>query len=127
MEILAEGGGDFPDLLEANPETHGGDPFANILDEDPNSSDNDLLALLQTDEGNADQAQLNQDDDLFPGLADMLGEEPSRGGGELDDLDALLGDTSSPDAGTLTSLDDFDFGPDVHQPLSFCSNFLATN
>ena len=116
MEILAEGGGDFPDLLEANPETHGGDPFANILDEDPNSSDNDLLALLQTDEGNADQAQLNQDDDLFPGLADMLGEEPSRGGGELDDLDALLGDTSSPDAGTLTSLDDFDFGPDDHQP-----------
>lgn len=116
MEILAEGSGDFPDLLEANPETHGGDPFINILDEDPNSSDNDLLALLQADEGNANQAQLNQDDDLFPGLADMLGEEPSRGSSELDDLDALLGDTSSPDAGTLTSLDDFDFGPDDHQP-----------
>ncbi len=116
MEMLAEGSSDFPDLLEANPETHGGDPFVNILDEEPNSSDNDLLALLQADEGSADQAKLHQDDDLFPGLADMLGEEPSRGNGELDDLDALLGDTSSSGAGTATSLDDFDFGPDDHQP-----------
>ncbi|MBD2653102.1 hypothetical protein H6G45_06290 [Synechocystis sp. FACHB-383] len=120
MEILAEGSGDFPDLLEANPETHGGDPFVNILDEDPNSSDNDLLALLQIDESSADQAKLHQgdDDDLFPGLADMLGEDPSSGSGELDDLDALLGDTSSSggDAGTSVSLDDFDFGSSDHDP-----------
>ncbi|UAJ71452.1 hypothetical protein IQE94_09700 [Synechocystis sp. PCC 7339] len=120
MEILAEGSGDFPDLLEANPATHGGDPFVNILDEDPNSSDNDLLALLQTDEGSEDQAKLHQgdDDDLFPGLADMLGEDPSSGGGELDDLDALLGDTgsSSGEAGTSVSLDDFDFGSSDHDP-----------
>ncbi|AGF50509.1 sll1665 [Synechocystis sp. PCC 6803] len=118
METLGEGSGDFPDLLELNPETHGGDPFINILDEDPNSSDNDLLALLQTDEGNANQAELHEDDDLFPGLADMLGEAPSSGSGELDDLDALLSDTSSPgaDAVISTSLDDFDFGPDDHDP-----------
>ncbi|MBE9240735.1 hypothetical protein [Synechocystis salina] len=120
MEILAEGSGDFPDLLEANPETHGGDPFVNVLDEDPNSSDNDLLALLQIDESSADQAKLHQgdDDDLFPGLADMLGEDPSSGSGELDDLDALLGDTSSSggDAGTSVSLDDFDFGSSDHDP-----------
>ncbi|MBE9174441.1 hypothetical protein IQ225_02315 [Synechocystis salina LEGE 06155] len=120
MEILAEGSGDFPDLLEANPETHGGDPFFNILDEDPNSSDNDLLALLQTDESSADPAKLHQgdDDDLFPGLADMLREDPSSGSSELDDLDALLGDTSSSggDTGTSISLDDFDFGSSDHDP-----------
>ncbi|AIE74615.1 MULTISPECIES: hypothetical protein [unclassified Synechocystis] len=112
MEMLTEQGEDFPDLLGANPETHGGDPFINILDEDPNASDNDLLALLQTDEGGADQPRIDQgeEDDLFPSLVDMLGEDAPSDGGELDDLDALLGDTNL--SGSSGSLDDFDFGPE---------------
>lgn len=117
MEILAEESSDFPDLPEANPETYGGDPFINILDEDSNSSDNDLLALLQNDDKSDGRAgEDKEDDDLFPGLESMLGEESSNDG--FDDLDALLGEDNSANSETaeVLSLDDFSFGSEDPNP-----------
>ncbi len=115
-EVLAEESLDFPDLLEDNdnPNTHGGDPFINVLDEGPNSSDNDLLALLQNDDSNDGQSPENQgDDDLFPGLENMLGDDAIGDSSGFDDLDALLmgGENSSgSESEEVLSLDDFSLG-----------------